>query len=898
MELVITPTSKAVDKAKSVIKMMDKVQNLNVTNGHLVSKLAKNIKTVKAPVARYFDSPAQVSSYYAEGEYDLIAIFKMLDYEAYFDKAVQKKVGLFSKSGFSIHCNNDEIKHYVNSRFKLMELQTGKSLQALVKQLARYLIICSNAFVVKVRDKNFEYAESYKKDGKEMAPVVGYFLAHPTTMKPRFKYVKDPDTGLPKIELDKWIHVNRRGILKSFELQDVCHFTLKKQDGLVFGTPEIVPVIDDIRVLRKIEEDCQLLIYRDLFPIIHYAIEKPTVLDHMGGLDEITQAKNDMQNIIQDGGIATDNRHEIKFIGSEGKGLDVMPMLEYFQQRVFSGLGVSPTDMGMSSEANKSSAENASEQVIDYVKDIQQDVSEQFKQMILTELLLQSPFSMNELFDPENEVTLKFEEVDIEWKVRTENHEADLFAKGVNTIHETRNKMNKKDITDDDLMYTFAGLYQPGEPPGPAYLNSQHGDKYIQRLQQIAHAEAVPTTTTTTGGGSPAKKTHVKPHTQPLKPAKTTQSAAKADPIKTSKTNSNIVKHKDELKILDHFMVQDQLTSLVTSLNGKSDSQKKLSIMIGTKLLYDNIKSNMNDAIRLGSEKAYEDLNMDNCGIRISHDLFTKVDRLRDDVSSMILKDENSVNRVSTRILTADRTEAQRAYNYGYAKTLLDNGVNKFIIYSDSEEVSEDSAQYIGKEVELNFTNITEVIPPFRPNSKLKIKAPPIIKDELLNNTVDNIQFGTDLDPLSTTYIIHGVDKKLSDSIEEVNKLSSVHISELNRKNEEYLQKINNDIELMKIELNTKILEVMSFSDATDKYEDIMKRVDALTAANNQQIQAVIASNARQMNELVNSIKEINIQAPNVSITNSQKSTKKIGNIVRNDQGQIIAIEYEEADNE
>ena len=199
MELLIHPSNASMNKAKSMIKIMDKTQNFASTKAPLVSKLAKNIKTVKIPVARFFDSPAQVSSYFAEGEYDLVAIFKMLDYEAYFSKAVQKKIGLFSKSGFAIHCNNDEIKQYLDGRFKLMELQTGISLQQLIKKLSKYCIIGSNAFVIKVRDKNFDNASTYKLDGKDQQPVVGYFLAHPTTMKPRFKYVKDPDTGLPKL---------------------------------------------------------------------------------------------------------------------------------------------------------------------------------------------------------------------------------------------------------------------------------------------------------------------------------------------------------------------------------------------------------------------------------------------------------------------------------------------------------------------------------------------------------------------------------------------------------------------------------------------------------------------------------------------------------------------------
>ena len=701
MELLIHPSNASMNKAKSMIKIMDKTQNFASTKAPLVSKLAKNIKTVKIPVARFFDSPAQVSSYFAEGEYDLVAIFKMLDYEAYFSKAVQKKIGLFSKSGFAIHCNNDEIKQYLDGRFKLMELQTGISLQQLIKKLSKYCIIGSNAFVIKVRDKNFDNASTYKLDGKDQQPVVGYFLAHPTTMKPRFKYVKDPDTGLPKLELDKWIHINRRGVLKGFELEDVCHFVLQKQDGLVFGTPEIIPAIDDIKVLRKIEEDCQLLMYRDLFPIIHYKVEKPTILDHMGGMDELTQARNDMQNIIQDGGIATDSRHEIEFIGSEGKGLDVVPLLEYFQQRVFSGLGVSPSDMGMSADTNKNSAENASEQVIDYVKDIQQDIAEQFKRMILTELMLQSPFSMEEIMESENEVTLKFEEVDIEWKVRTENHQADLFGKGVKTIDEVRNHMGMDTFTDQHLERTHHGLYE--KPMQEAELDLQHKQVEVgaaKTVKQIQHK------------ASAARK----------KPSEK-RSAADRDSIKAAGTNSNIVKHKDSLMLEDAITIQEQFKNLYETVKDKSIAQKKITLMLGTKVLYDNIKEEMAGRVKEGAIAAAKDLGIELNGINIEHNIFEPLDRLRDSVIDMVCKDESTINRAAVRISTANRTEQSRGYNYGYSLTCLNNKVNTVTVIGGLDDISEESMKHVGTEIKLSNRELMTQIPPFHPNSKLKIKA-------------------------------------------------------------------------------------------------------------------------------------------------------------------------------
>ena len=52
----------------------------------------------------------------------------------------------------------------------------------------------------------------------------------------------------------------------------------------------------------------------------------------------------------------------------------------------------------------------------------------------------------------------------------------------------------------------------------------------------------------------------------------------------------------------------------------------------------------------------------------------------------------------------------------------VNNNVNDFVIYSEYADVSDDSLVRIGEEVKINTANVLEKIPPFRPNSRLKIK--------------------------------------------------------------------------------------------------------------------------------------------------------------------------------
>jgi hypothetical protein len=671
------PSENAFNKAKDAIRALDSAkysQQPKQTN--IISKVTKDIRTIKIPIARYFENPAQLTYMYAESEYDIVSVFKLLKHEPFFLKATQKILSLFTKSGMSIHSDDDEKKKYITNRFKLMQLETGFSINSIIKQLAFYLIASSNAFLIKTRSNDPKYGHSYIKDNKEVMPISGLFTAHPVTMKPKFKFIKDSSlkTGV-RLILDKWVHTNRRGIQKEFDPNDVCHFTLFKEDGMLFGLPEVMPVIDDIRTLRKLEEDSQLLVHRDLFPIIHYTVEEPSLVDHQTGFTELDRAQSDMKNIVQDGGIATDARHEIKFVGNEGKGIDINPFIKYFQQRVLAGLGVSEIDLGIGGAASNGTADTLSSQIIDSVKFIQQELAQQFKELILDEIMLQSQY--NDIFDEETEVKLVFQETDLEWKIRSENHEADLFQKGIKTIHETRNKMGHKTISDEDLEnYTSTGI----------------SNKFALQQEEL----------------------------------KNKLSAADNDPVKSAKSNSNIVKHKDMLlqDKIESISLQDEFKAAIEEIySKKGDKPNKLDIILATKYIYDSIKSNMIDSVKNGVKDASKDLNIEDSDIDLQHNIFGNLDSIRDEIVDLVYKDKNNINKAAIRVATANRTNSYKAYNYGYALTGISNGSNKFVIHHNtSTDISSDSMDLLGKELELNTGSILRDIPPYRPNQRVYLR--------------------------------------------------------------------------------------------------------------------------------------------------------------------------------
>jgi hypothetical protein len=872
------------------------------------SRVSKQIKTIKEPVPRYFESLNQIQGYWAEGEYDLIEIFKLLKHEAYFFKATQKKLSLLIKGGFSVQSDDDTINEYFQARFTLMEVQTGTSIKKLIEQLAFYLIVCSNAFIVKVRDKDVEHSSSYKKDGKDVYPIVGLFLVHPTSLKPRFKWVKFPDGEQVKhkLELVKWVYVNRRGVIVEFDPSDVVHLTLYKEEGMAFGTPEVISVIDDIRTLRKMEDDTQLLVYRDLFPILHYAIENPTMIDHLGMITELDQAKRDLERMMQDGGIATDARHKINYIGSQGKHLEIKPYLEYFQNRVFSGLGVSQTDMGLGSGIGGNTADSMSKQLMDAVRFIQQEVTRQFDEQVLTEMVLSSPFGYSALKQGIRP-SLKFEEIDLEWQIRKENHHADQFTKGVLTVDEVRDPRGLKTLNEETEKRTQTHMY-----------GDLHPHKINLEQQKIDQAQT-----------------------------KIDQSAAKADLVKKNKSNSNITKSKRVRSSKDdaEFLIEDidiakEYLYKLELLDSMHPIGKRFNLKLETNDIYNTIKDRIKEQFARGMQDAISRLDVESFDIRqvadILSGLYKNIDKLSDDVSTKVCNDyKNYYQRAAIRVAMTDRTEQVRAYNCGFAFACIQNGITNFSIkHYDSEDI-------------MSTCNIEifdiEAIPPFHTNSKsiltltdektntVKVRDynELIVRDKMVSE-ISNAKFSKEY--LQNTYgysvndFVDDIKINHTDAIVEedkqkleiLNKLCLVTecIKELKDRTDDLSSRLDqnnkNDIDEFNKVLNDRVFDMINAindttafqSNITTKYiksiESIITSINGISKDNMNAIRAIADSMPREFTVNTPPV-DVNINNPPMEVTlnikDSQQTQKpKKVNIVRDKNGQIQSASVEELD--
>jgi hypothetical protein len=394
---------------------------------------------VADPTIGYSYNPSKRKSGWASPEYNLAEIGRVSDVESYVRQAFGKKIALMFKEGWDFVGKNPKTVEYVKLRLRQIADATSTPTLKLFRDIGTGLIQKSNVFLIKVRDLKASGGKLRKAPGSKRAlkPVAGYFVAPAETIEFRM-------TGNSVV---KWRQRLPDGYNREFAVEDTIHMYCDRKDGFVFGTPLLIPVIDDIRALRKIEENIELLIYQHLFPLFQWKVgtEKMPAGLTEGGEREVDIVKREIQYMPTEGGIVTTERHDITAVGAEGRALRAESYLTHFKRRVFAGLGISAMDAGESESANRSTSETLSQNLIDSVKDYQQVVEIFINEYIIKELLLESNFKLDVL-SIENEVWLKFKEIDVDYQIKKEAHSADQFNKEVINLHEARIAMGREPI--------------------------------------------------------------------------------------------------------------------------------------------------------------------------------------------------------------------------------------------------------------------------------------------------------------------------------------------------------------------------------------------------------------------------------------------------------------------
>lgn len=369
-------------------------------------------------------------------EYNLAEIRDASEADSYIKIALTKYSYMIYKAGWTLKSENQEAIDYVMYRWRLMSYQTDKPMDILFQEVADDLVRYSNAFLIKARVDAMPPHCKVKAVGIDSTgrPVGGYFRVDPSSIKIK----RDKHGNILKYEQGTGSES------KQWSKEDVIHIYMDKDGNNAYGTPRIIAALDDVKLLRKIEGNMVALIHRFSMPLYHWKIGVPQT-GFQASDAEIRKAKSEIEGSSLDGLIITNEKTEIKAIGSEGSAMNMAPYLQYLENRVFSALGVSASQMGRGGA--KQDADSMEQQIHDTVKYIQRILATFIEWQVINELLLEGGF---DIFDTQNRVEYLFEEISLETKIKKENHEMLKWQSNVTTFEESRRRMGMRDVPEDE----------------------------------------------------------------------------------------------------------------------------------------------------------------------------------------------------------------------------------------------------------------------------------------------------------------------------------------------------------------------------------------------------------------------------------------------------------------
>ncbi len=673
-------------------------------------------------------------------EWDLAECGRILDTESFVRRAFRNKKNLFVKEGYEYVGAKPERVHYLKRRFRQMEEATKIPHKIMMGTLIWSLIRTNNAFLVKVRNSKASGGRVRTlPNGRKLKPIAGYFPMSPETI--RFKR----DEYGKVVKYAQEVYGKTR---KEFDPEDVIHFYFDKREGFAVGTPDLVPVKDDIRALRRIEENVELLVYQHLFPLFHYTVGTDTMPAkvYSDGRDEVQEVQLKVAQMPSDGCWVTPERHSIEAVGAKGSVVAVEKVMAYFKQRIYSGLGVSSVDMGEGDTANNSTAQTMSRNLIDDTKANQKEFATQFEAFVIRELMLESTFADGSLFEEDNEVFLRFKEIDFEARQAKENHLVDIFLKNAITHDEMRtglgyepfegdgwptskNKATMFTQGDGDWARTNYGLIDRDKALIQAVDEPVSATAQAESKSRTKANAAKSTTSTSSGGNSVSNKN-----------TPSNQHGTRA----STKVNKDSFGAHNTIPSLNVIYIQDApCQSMYDALSNDIDiyirtkgvtmSELRVLIDSGFGQAKERLVSLCQKSYRLGLQdsgvQSWE-VRSDLADNKINDHISKYVDKLRKDVvnqlerhtiKSKAITDVNAVfaNLILTslrhRAAMIDNSEIMRAYNYGKVSGFRTTGFDRL----SSRRHSTTDCDICNNHT-LNYENsdviIFEELPPLHPN--------------------------------------------------------------------------------------------------------------------------------------------------------------------------------------
>lgn len=461
-----------------------------------------------------------------EPEYDLLEPYTIYDTESIYFRSIQRQHSLMFRNGVTVTGENEQFVEYINRRLQQIGYVSHLSFTELIKQILWNLMVCSNCFLLKVRDTNASGGKANEKNNNKV-PVAGYKLIPPNTIFPFLN-------GRGQIEFWRRFFGNGRPY-RDYKNEDIIHFVWHRKPGHLFGTPRIAAVRDDIFALRRLEENYELLLAKHQFPLQHVKVgtEHMPCEYYPDGTSEADMIRSLLQDMPKEGVLVTDSRVEIDTHGAQGEAMDPKALIDHYLNRVLIGLGVSGIDLGLADTANRSTADNISQNLKDAIKADLDQFSDMVSNHIFKELFQEANWQLS-VQNAWADTRLQFHEIDVDTQIKKDNHSLNLYNNHAITHPELRSRIKAKNLKPEDEKQLHFERHEMTQ--ARFQHNSAVALEKLKHEHSMAQAAANPPSTK---GGVKKKKVSSSSPRKTTKPNKAKSKTAAARTVETKSQPRN-----------------------------------------------------------------------------------------------------------------------------------------------------------------------------------------------------------------------------------------------------------------------------------------------------------------------------------------------------------------------
>lgn len=641
-------------------------------------------------------------------EYSLTEIQNAIKSDSYIKRFVTDYSQLIFKAGYNIVGENDAAAEYIRKRLRLMSFMTNESFDNLMIEIGNDLVAYSNAFLVKSRTdfNGINLSDLTINPVYDNKAVGGYFRIDPSTIEIQ----RDTNGAI------KTYQQTLGNDTVKFKPTDVIHFYIDKEPSNAFGTPRIASALEDVKMLRRIEGNVERLIYRCLFPITQMKVGIPQQ-GMMATDQEIKEAQQIVEQLVDDGLIITNEKVEFKNLGANNVALNAEPYLNYFEKRVFSALYLSTSMMGRGGV--KQDADSMEEQVHDAVKYFQKSISNFIQNNLFNELLLEGGF--NPILNESDIVYFVFNEINLETKVKVENHYLNQYQGNAITFEELRQELGRRadNISLDDvyanavtqknkmdLVWAGKGMLTPDGTASPENGDPKAADKSSDENKQISNTD--------------------QPENQHGKSSVNIKEFKESADDRNKITKKNIDIYKKKFSI-----IYNKFQAMRNDVCDDVKNQDAFTIPLTRESIMKMLEKYMEKELAAGYKKAIRDCGNKNPDftfdiqtINIVKETKNTIDEIFKEISKRIKKcetreeKESVFNSLEYRLRFLTEYTVSKAYWYAYVKTC--NALGKEKVYVDFGN-SEDKKSHKNVIDTKHFS--LDDIPPFHAYCSCKIKT-------------------------------------------------------------------------------------------------------------------------------------------------------------------------------